>query len=62
MKRSTFIAVQYEDRITIPTPEGVSLELTLAGLGSRAIAGAIDLALKAVAVGLLLIVFAASSA
>jgi uncharacterized RDD family membrane protein YckC len=52
--------VQYEDRITIPTPEGVSLELTLAGLGSRAMAGAVDLALKAVAVAVLLIVFVAA--
>ncbi len=52
--------VQYEDRITIPTPEGVSLELTLAGLGSRAIAGAVDLACKAVAVAVLLIVFVAA--
>jgi len=41
--------VEYEDRITIPTPEGVELELTLAGLGSRAVSGGIDLVLKAVA-------------
>ncbi len=47
--------MQYEDRITIPTPEGVALELTLAGLGSRAIAGAIDLVLKAVVVLVLLL-------
>ncbi|HUR86454.1 MAG TPA: RDD family protein [Solirubrobacteraceae bacterium] len=47
--------MQYEDRITIPTPEGVALELTLAGLGSRAIAGAIDLVLKALVVLLLLL-------
>jgi uncharacterized RDD family membrane protein YckC len=50
MKRSTFMPVprrvDYEDRITIDTPEGVALELTLAGLGSRAIAGGIDLVLK----------------
>jgi uncharacterized RDD family membrane protein YckC len=52
--------VQYEDRITIPTPEGVSLELTLAGLGSRAMAGAVDLAVKAAAVAVLLIVFVAA--
>ena len=38
--------MDYEDRITIPTPEGVSLEMTLAGLGSRAIAGGIDLTIK----------------
>ena len=47
--------MRYEDRITIPTPEGVELELTLAGLGSRAIAGGIDLALKAALVGVILI-------
>ena len=46
--------VQYEDRITIPTPEGVELELTLAGLGSRAVAGAVDLILKLLLVGMLL--------
>jgi uncharacterized RDD family membrane protein YckC len=46
--------VQYEDRITIPTPEGVELELTLAGLGSRAVAGAVDLLLKGLFVGFLL--------
>jgi hypothetical protein len=26
--------VEYEDRITIPTPEGIELEYTLAGVGS----------------------------
>jgi uncharacterized RDD family membrane protein YckC len=51
--------VQYEDHLTIATPEGVSLDLTLAGLGSRAIAGCIDLVLKAVLVGLLMIVLLA---
>jgi uncharacterized RDD family membrane protein YckC len=48
--------MHYEDHLTIATPEGVSLELTLAGLGSRAIAGGIDLVLKALFVGLLMIV------
>jgi len=52
--------VQYEDRITIPTPEGVSLELTLAGLGSRAVAGGLDLVFKGLLVGLLLIVLIAA--
>ncbi|HWC26984.1 MAG TPA: RDD family protein [Solirubrobacteraceae bacterium] len=52
--------MQYEDRITIATPEGVSLELTLAGLGSRALAGGIDLLLKAILVGLLLAVLLAA--
>lgn len=47
--------MRYEDRITIPTPEGVALELTLAGLGSRAIAGGIDLVLKLLLVGLILL-------
>jgi uncharacterized RDD family membrane protein YckC len=56
MKRSTFISVQYEDRISIPTPEGVALEMTLAGIGSRAVAGAIDLVFKGLLVGVILIV------
>jgi uncharacterized RDD family membrane protein YckC len=51
--------MQYEDRITIPTPEGVSLELTLAGLGSRAISGALDLLFKALLVICLLVVLIA---
>ena len=42
-----------DDRVSIATPEGVELELTLAGLGSRAIAGGIDLAIKGAIVGLL---------
>jgi uncharacterized RDD family membrane protein YckC len=32
----------YEDKITIPTPEGVEVEMTLAGIGSRFIAQVID--------------------
>lgn len=51
--------MQYEDRITIPTPEGVSLELTLAGLGSRAVSGTLDLVFKLVLVGCLLVVVVA---
>lgn len=38
--------MRYEDRITIATPEGVDLDLVLAGLGSRIGAGAIDLVLR----------------
>jgi len=34
--------VTYEDRLSIPTPEGVDLELVLAGLGSRLVAGVVD--------------------
>ena len=48
--------MDYEDRITIDTPEGVTLELTLAGLGSRAIAGGIDLVLKGLLAGAELLV------
>lgn len=32
----------YEDRISIATPEGVHVQLTLAGLGSRAVARMVD--------------------
>jgi uncharacterized RDD family membrane protein YckC len=34
--------VQLDDRVKIGTPEGIELELQLAGLGSRFIAGAVD--------------------
>ncbi|HTC81567.1 MAG TPA: RDD family protein [Acidimicrobiia bacterium] len=36
----------YEDRISIPTPEGVELELVLAGVGSRLVATVIDYLVK----------------
>jgi uncharacterized RDD family membrane protein YckC len=32
----------FEDRMAIPTPEGVEIELVLAGIGSRFIAGGMD--------------------
>lgn len=48
--------LDFEDRITIPTPEGVELELTLAGLGSRAVAGFIDLIIKGLVIVALWIV------
>lgn len=35
--------MDYEDRISVPTPEGVDLELVLAGLGSRMVATVVDL-------------------
>jgi uncharacterized RDD family membrane protein YckC len=50
--------VDFEDRITIPTPEGVQLELTLAGLGSRSVSGAVDLLLKLAIVAALVLVLA----
>jgi uncharacterized RDD family membrane protein YckC len=34
--------VEYEDRITIETPEGLTLELSLAGVGSRFAAAIVD--------------------
>jgi uncharacterized RDD family membrane protein YckC len=46
--------VTYEDRISIPTPEGVELELLLAGAGSRLVATLVDFLAKA---GLLLAVW-----
>jgi uncharacterized RDD family membrane protein YckC len=38
--------VQYEDRITIATPEGVHLELALAGVGSRFASAIVDLLIQ----------------
>jgi uncharacterized RDD family membrane protein YckC len=34
--------MEFEDRLTIPTPEGVDLELTLAGVGSRFASAMVD--------------------
>lgn len=48
--RSSLDGVDFEDRISIPTPEGVELELTLAGAGSRMAAGLIDVAIQGVVV------------
>ena len=39
--------VTYDDRIAIPTPEGIELELVLAGPGSRMVASLVDLLVKA---------------
>jgi uncharacterized RDD family membrane protein YckC len=48
--------VSFEDRVAIATPEGVEVELTLAGIGSRFIAGAIDFTIQlAVIISLALI-------
>lgn len=50
--------MRYEDRVTIPTPEGVEVELTLAGIGSRFTASLIDTLIKVVAfIGLILSLF-----
>jgi uncharacterized RDD family membrane protein YckC len=45
--------VDLDDRITISTPEGIELTLVLAGLGSRFIAGAADLIIQLVLIGIL---------
>ena len=47
--------MQYEDRVAIPTPEGVEVELTLAGVGSRFVASLIDHTIKLVAIIVLII-------
>ncbi len=50
--------MQYEDRVSIPTPEGVEVELTLAGIGSRFIAALIDHSIKfAVIIALIIALF-----
>ena len=36
------MVVEFEDRLTIATPEGVDLELTLAGVGSRFTSALVD--------------------
>ena len=38
--------MEYEDRLRLRTPEGVDLELVLAGMGSRMLAGLCDLAIQ----------------
>jgi uncharacterized RDD family membrane protein YckC len=38
--------MEYEDRVRISTPEGVDVELTLAGIGSRFIAALMDFAIQ----------------
>jgi uncharacterized RDD family membrane protein YckC len=54
--------VRYEDRVTIATPEGVDVDLTLAGIGSRFIASLIDTAIKlAVFIGFYIFLFGGTS-
>jgi uncharacterized RDD family membrane protein YckC len=42
LEKAGEVHVEYEDRIRIDTPEGVALELTLAGVGSRFVAAIVD--------------------
>lgn len=50
--------MEYEDRLRIATPEGVDLELTLAGVGSRFSAALIDFIIQMVLLAALAGVFA----
>jgi uncharacterized RDD family membrane protein YckC len=52
--------MEYEDRLKIVTPEGVELELQLAGLGSRFIAQSIDLLIKSALILLIIITFSSA--
>jgi uncharacterized RDD family membrane protein YckC len=54
------LAVRLDDQIIISTPEGVDVEITLAGLGSRAIAGLLDLTIEVGALFALFLVFGAT--
>ena len=49
--------MEYEDTRTIATPEGVVLELPLAGLGSRFAAGMVDFMIKGAIVGVVALLF-----
>jgi uncharacterized RDD family membrane protein YckC len=51
------MGVQYEDRMTIETPEGVSVTVPLAGVGSRFIAATIDLVIQATIIIVAAVVF-----
>jgi uncharacterized RDD family membrane protein YckC len=49
--------VEYEDRLTIATPEGVELELTLAGVGSRFTSAIVDFVIQLTLLGALGVAF-----
>ena len=48
--------MELEDRVTIATPEGLELEVQLAGLGSRFISGLADLIIQVLLVVILIVV------
>lgn len=50
--------MQYEDRLAIDTPEGVPIEITLAGLGSRIGAAVIDGLIQGVVIIALVVILA----
>lgn len=45
--------MRYEDSVSISTPEGVAIDMILAGLGSRFVAGLVDALIKGVVLGIL---------
>ncbi len=45
--------MRYEDSVSISTPEGVAIDMILAGLGSRFVAGLVDALIKGVILGIL---------
>jgi uncharacterized RDD family membrane protein YckC len=49
--------VELEDRVTIATPEGVELSLTLAGVGSRFVSALVDLTIQILLIVALSVVF-----
>jgi uncharacterized RDD family membrane protein YckC len=49
--------VELDDRVTIATPEGVELSLTLAGVGSRFVSALVDLAIQILLIVALYVVF-----
>jgi uncharacterized RDD family membrane protein YckC len=53
------MVMEFEDFITLSTPEGVELDMSLAGAGSRMLAGGIDLLIKLVLIGALAVGLAA---
>ena len=50
--------MQYEDTVRIATPEGVELELPLAGIGSRLAARCIDVLIQGTVVVIALVIYA----
>jgi uncharacterized RDD family membrane protein YckC len=48
--------IGYEDRLAIATPEGVEVELTLANIGSRFIAGGIDFTIQLAVIAALAVI------
>src|SRR5437588_9451047 len=51
-----------DESITISTPEGLLLRLQLAGLGSRFIAGVVDLIIQLILIAILILLTGASGA